>query len=525
MKLNEVTLFENKSHRILQEGWQDLTEAQKLYQSRWERELWPLLEQYVQLCENKLTPDEIQKVFTSAEQVQNALGKNTNALGKAGNAAKAAAKLPIDLAKKIDAKITELGRAAQNAEAVVNADAKFEKLKADIMKSKPDNKVVKGITAVSDWAKENPGKASIAVGILTTIAAFAGGPAGGLAAGMILRSTKELLQGEKLSTAVGKSVKTAAYGAIAGWALQGIGEWFEGLRYDAVPFEQSEGLVTLEIGFKDNISWPGFESTREIGSMVLPESQLSEFTQLLDQMKAATAVVNPTTDPGALNAFDELWKFTKEFDTQEFIANMNLNNEIAQMVAAENDAFLQSMKVINDGLASIAQGSITAKGENTPVKVGSEEYTAKDTAKAESLDMNDRFAQYLKERQVDEAPFGDMIKKGAKAAGGAIAKGAKAVGAKAKEVGKELGSIATAKKLNAMWVKAGKPMDVGSIVNILQQGGVQDKTISTIAKQSNVALPIPKDANAVDPKMQALADQIKQLGVAQTVKAMLTQQV
>jgi len=198
MKLNEVTLFENKSHRILQEGWQDLTEAQKLYQSRWERELWPLLEQYVQLCENKLTPDEIQKVFTSAEQVQNALGKNTNALGKAGNAAKAAAKLPIDLAKKIDAKITELGRAAQNAEAVVNADAKFEKLKADIMKSKPDNKVVKGITAVSDWAKENPGKASIAVGILTTIAAFAGGPAGGLAAGMILRSTKELLQGEKL---------------------------------------------------------------------------------------------------------------------------------------------------------------------------------------------------------------------------------------------------------------------------------------------------------------------------------------
>ena len=103
MKLNEVTLFENKSHRILQEGWQDLTEARKLYQSRWEKELWPLLEQYVQLCENKLTPDEIQKVFTSAEQVQNALGRNTNALGKAGNAAKAAAKLPIDLAKKIDA--------------------------------------------------------------------------------------------------------------------------------------------------------------------------------------------------------------------------------------------------------------------------------------------------------------------------------------------------------------------------------------------------------------------------------------
>jgi len=31
MKLQEVTLYENKSHRILQEGWQDLTEAQQQY--------------------------------------------------------------------------------------------------------------------------------------------------------------------------------------------------------------------------------------------------------------------------------------------------------------------------------------------------------------------------------------------------------------------------------------------------------------------------------------------------------------
>ena len=64
------------------------------------------------------------------------------------------------------------------------------------------------------------GKASIAVGILTTVAAFAGGPMGGAAAGLILRSTKDLLQGEKLSTAVGKSVKTAAYGAPAGMVLK-----------------------------------------------------------------------------------------------------------------------------------------------------------------------------------------------------------------------------------------------------------------------------------------------------------------
>ena len=39
MKLNEVTLYENKSHRILKEGWVDLTESQQNYQLRFEKEL------------------------------------------------------------------------------------------------------------------------------------------------------------------------------------------------------------------------------------------------------------------------------------------------------------------------------------------------------------------------------------------------------------------------------------------------------------------------------------------------------
>jgi hypothetical protein len=39
---------------------------------------------------------------------------------------------------------------------------------------------------------------------------------------LVLRATKDLLQGEDLSSAVGKSVKTAAYGALAGLAIQGL---------------------------------------------------------------------------------------------------------------------------------------------------------------------------------------------------------------------------------------------------------------------------------------------------------------
>jgi len=218
MKLNEV--ITSKTQTILNEGWQDLNEAQQNYLTRFELELWPLVESYAKLAEAELTSDQIQAIFKGAEETAMASGDNKTALGKAGSAVGAAAKLPVDLAKKVDAKINELGKLAQNAGPIKNADAKFEELKKKIGSS--DGKIVAGVKAVSDWAKANPGKASLAVGILTTVAAFAGGPLGGAAAGLVLRSTKDLLQGEKLSTAVGKSVKTAAYGALAGLAIQGL---------------------------------------------------------------------------------------------------------------------------------------------------------------------------------------------------------------------------------------------------------------------------------------------------------------
>ena len=224
MKITEVNQFpkSNRTAQILTEGYQDLTETQRVYLGRWEKELWPLLEEFKQVSEANLTADEIQSIFKGAETQSIASGDNKTALGKVGSAAGAVAKLPVDLAKKVDAKINELGRMAQNAGPVKNMDQKFDELKKKIEAENSDSKIVQGIKKVSDWAKENPGKASIAVGILTTVAAFAGGPLGGAAAGLVLRSTKDLLQGEKLSTAVGKSVKTAAYGALAGLAIQGL---------------------------------------------------------------------------------------------------------------------------------------------------------------------------------------------------------------------------------------------------------------------------------------------------------------
>ena len=167
------------------------------------------------VLEANLTADQINQLFTSIEQGATAAGGNRTAIGKGTDAVKNAA-------GAIKAEIDKLGAAIKSAGPVQNMDAKFKELKAKI--GEKDSKVVSAVKAVSDWAKENPGKASIAVAILTAAAALAGGPLGGLVGGFLGRATKDILQGKDLSTAIGKSAMTGAVGAGIGGAIELIGD-------------------------------------------------------------------------------------------------------------------------------------------------------------------------------------------------------------------------------------------------------------------------------------------------------------
>ena len=129
MKLNEITGPNSRTASILNEGYQDLNEAQIRYLGKFEKELWPLVEQYTRLAEAELTKQQVLDIFGGAEQVAMDGGDNKTIAGKVGAGAAAAAKLPIDLAKKVDAKINQLGKLAKNAGPVKNADQKFEDIK------------------------------------------------------------------------------------------------------------------------------------------------------------------------------------------------------------------------------------------------------------------------------------------------------------------------------------------------------------------------------------------------------------
>jgi hypothetical protein len=535
MKLQEVTGFNSRTATILNEGYQDLTEQQILYLGKWEKELWPLVEQYTKLAEQELTKQQVLDIFSGAEQVAMDSGDNKTVAGKVGAGAAAVAKLPVDIAKKVDAKVMELGKLAKNSGPVKNADQKFNDLKKQITANNSDSKIVQGIQKISDWAKENPGKASVAVGILTAVAAFAGGPAGGAAAGLLLRSTKGLLQGEDLSTAVGKSVKTAAYGAIAGWALNGIGDWLEGLRFDSIPYEKAPGLVQFDVNFTETFSGPGFTMQETIGSMVIPESQVGEFTELLNTMKTAAAG-GATNDPAAINAFAELKNFAETFDKQWWLDSNEIQDSIAQLVAAENDTFLQNLTTINSGISAIAQGTVQGKVDPGDVKVGGEpvqgELDLKGGSDAtpvdknfdksqklsdfgkvgETMSMEDRFELYLAEADPEQGELplnnpntlGAKLKRGAgnlagKAAGAVKGAASSAAGA-VKQTAKNVGNKVTADKLTKQWTKMGSPLDSGSIANILADAGMSNDQIQSIGSTQKVELEPSKPQQ--DPETQ-----------------------
>ena len=520
MKLNEVTGPNSRTASILNEGYQDLNEAQIRYLGKFEKELWPLVEQYTRLAEAELTKQQVLDIFGGAEQVAMDGGDNKTIAGKVGAGAAAAAKLPIDLAKKVDAKINQLGKLAKNAGPVKNADQKFADLKKQITANNSDSKVVQGIQKISDWAKENPGKASIAVGILTTIAAFAGGPAGGAAAGLILRSTKELLQGEDLSTAVGKSVKTAAYGAIAGWAMDGLGDWLEGIRADSVPYDKVPGLTQVNVDMKSTFAVPGFSDVRELGSIIVPQDQAQEFLDLVTQAKG-----------GDTGAFNEIYKFTKSFDIGDAVKDINVDNAALKALAIANDDFLANLTNANDAIAALAQGTVTGKMDAKDIKVDGKpmqgeldlkgggmaqpvdknfdkDQKLSDFGKVgETMSMEERFELYLAEAEPAQGELGldnpntlgAKMKRGAgklasKAAGAVKGAASKAAGA-AKQTAKNVGNKVTADKLMKAWKKLGEPLDSGSIANILADAGMSNDQIKSIGQTSKVELEPTADAS------------------------------
>ena len=221
MRLSEVRIKDYHSKSLLNESWQQLTEAQQIYVGKWETNVWPLMEQFNKILEAELTPDQIQQIFQNAEKVSIAGGKNLTALGKAG-------KVSAEVTGKIKAEIEKLAKQAQDSGPVKNMDQQFDKLRMQLSKSlkgSPAGRtVLAGVDKWKTFAEENPAKSAFVIGAMTSLLAFAsGGVMSGAAIGFFLKLANNTIKGDKLSTAIGKGAKGAAIGALAGGLSDVIG--------------------------------------------------------------------------------------------------------------------------------------------------------------------------------------------------------------------------------------------------------------------------------------------------------------
>jgi len=432
-------LIENNNHRqLLRESCDGLTLEQR-------RIVEGIYNEFVPLIEATLTADQIKQVFGELEKQAVAGGANRTAVG-AG----------VDVAKKANEVINNVGKWLQNTAPVKMADEKFEKLKNDINKKFPDSKLLDGISELGIWMKENPGKSAAIIGVLTALASLAGGPVGGAIAGQVLRGAAELIKGEKLSTAVGKGIKTAALGYLSGKAFEMLGKFVGGMRVESLPVPGAEdaGLETVSWGATKTLTGPGTEFKQMTQGF-----KVDVFPQEAEGINAAMNMIR-NGEPGG---FDILQKIAREVNTKSYASAINdiLGNARSEQLA--NDGLLNWIKGMAGAGQAISQGAVAAS-------TGTDDKNKKESYYVQTRPLSEGQVYMIIDRVLTEAGFMDKLKAGA----GAVAKGAAWVGKQATEK-------VTSAKLLAAWKMEGSPTDSEEFKQfLLNYGGIEAPVVDKV---------------------------------------------
>lgn len=489
MKLQTILLEQHleNSRSILRESCDGLTTYQRTIVEGIYKESLPLIEA-------TLTAQQIQSLFGEVEKSATAAGGNRTALGKG-----------VDVAKKADETINKIGKWLQNTTPVQGFDNKFESLKAKASEKFPG--IAKQLSALGDLAKANPGTTAAIIGVLTTIASFAGGPVGGAIAGQVLRGAVELLKGEKLSTAIGKGLKTAAYGWLAGKAFEVIGDAISaGVK--SVTSQFSPKLYQLDLThIADSTGMPfSYESVSAFGK---PE----DIRQLEGIFVKAREAYNAGNYAAAEAGFQQAAQLNDYMNSMDYFLDAGISNimDQQQTIAQMQDGVTELMK----GLASAAQGAAagaTAYDKSgKPVDDQGKPVTDQKQPAKESWEHNyyvqtrplteGQVGYMFKEVQrIDEGPM-DFIKK---AAGSAVGYAAKKAG--------NLTTKVTADKLMSAWKKAGSPTDSNEVAEFLKGQGVVDDIVAQVYQ--SMKLPQPGAAEQKAPAAMTykeVADMVSKL--------------
>jgi hypothetical protein len=473
-----IRLFEERqrsNRQLLNSVCEGMTKEQRRIVEGVYESAQPLLKQIV-LTEAQLTQDQINQIFGQVEQGANASGTNRTALGKSKDVVAAANKM-----------IDDAGKWLQDTAPVKAFDNQFDKLKLNLKdklsQSRGGLKTLKLVQELGDYAKENPKKTAFVIGVLTAIAAVAGGPVGGAIAGQVLRGSLELVKGEKLSTAIGKGLKTAAVGALAGATIDAIGDAFGDAAIEAAEDIWPGGQLFSHSFENINIG-NGLPSTWQTINVYGTPEQVEQVASAWNQ------AINAWDNQNYSSAMDQ-------FETAKQLAAQVLDSADAAVNDLNRQEVIQSienaMKVF-DGLAAAAQGAAS----------GATSFDDKGNPVQENIQFSEHHAwqlftsvAYLTERQrLDELSLSSIKQQAGKIAGLGMKK--------AQEIGKNMTTRVTASKLMAAWKKAGEPTDSEQIAALLDREGI-DPGITT-QSFSTVGVELPGQTATINTKVNRIKE-------------------
>lgn len=163
----------------------------------------------------------------------------------------------------------------------------------------------------------------------------------------------------------------------------------------------------------------------------------------------------------------------------------------------------------------------------TAAEVAAESGANKTTlGKAQDLISRKESIEQAYEVYLQEGPFGNiaskaagLMKTGAEKVATATAPARQAIAQKAKDVGNELGNKVTVKKLQQAWDNLGRPKDIGSIYEILEDAGLDADLIQAVSVRSDIKIVKSKAASS---DLEKLAAEIKKSGAAAVIKKQLS---
>jgi hypothetical protein len=460
----EQLLEQNKynSQSILKESCDGLTLEQK-------RIVEGIYNEFVPLIEASLTADQITQIFSTVEKSATDAGSNRTMLGKAA-----------DVSGKVNDVINNVGKWLQDTTPVKMADQKFEQLKAKVGAKFPD--LDKQLTGMGTWMKENPGKSAAIIGVLTALASLAGGPVGGAIAGQVLKGASELIKGEKLSTAVGKGLKAAAVGWLAGKSMEAVGKMIAN-AYEYFNPQPIHGFVQY---YQENIG-NGLPNIFRDAHIVGNKEQLGQFNQMWG---SAAKQWQSGNFEGARDAFSQ---------AQDFAIKIT-NDTYTAMGTTDPGEPIRKLKDLFVGLSAAAQGAATGAAgydkQGKPVEAAKESYYRQ----SRPLSEGQVYLVFDRVVKLNEGPIWDKVK-------GVAGKAVGAVAQKAGQIGTNLTTKITADKLNSAWQKAGSPMDSEEVAAILKQAGVGDDIVGKV--YTDLKLPAPGTSAETPAKSQTAYAQVK----------------